>query len=111
MKSTAKLSGEERRAAIVKAVRGVFARKGFHGTTTRELAEAAGVSEALPFKHFPNKEALYSAMVLSCCTEQKANKIARLNTLGPSAPTMACPGHLLVSQLGAPLTAPDAQPT
>ena len=45
----AKLSGEERRAAIIKAVRRLFAEKGFHGTTTRELAEAAGVSEALLF--------------------------------------------------------------
>ena len=31
------------------------------------LAEEAGVSEALLFKHFPNKEALYSAMQTSCC--------------------------------------------
>ena len=62
LKSIKKLSGNERRAAIVKAVREVFAEKGFDGTTTRELAAAAGVSEALLFKHFPNKEALYSAM-------------------------------------------------
>ena len=53
MKTTPKLSGEERRAAIIKAVRQVFAEKGFDGTTTRELADAAGVSEALLFKHFP----------------------------------------------------------
>ena len=50
-----KLSGDERRAAIIKAVQRVFAEKGFDGTTTRELASAAGVSEALLFKHFPNK--------------------------------------------------------
>src|SRR3982751_6379649 len=68
MKSSSKLSGEERRQAIIRAVRRVFAEKGFHGTTTRELAEAAGVSEALLFKHFPNKEALYSAMQLSWCS-------------------------------------------
>ena len=54
------MSGEERRAAIVKAVLPVFARKGFAKTTTRELAEAAGVSEALLYKHFPSKESLYS---------------------------------------------------
>ncbi len=61
----AKLSSEQRRAAIIQAVRRVFAEKGFHGTTTRALADAAGVSEALLFKHFPNKEALFSAMQLS----------------------------------------------
>jgi AcrR family transcriptional regulator len=44
-KTQTRLSSEERRAAIVRAVRTAFAEKGFHGTTTRELAEAAGVSD------------------------------------------------------------------
>src|SRR5436305_11365724 len=95
----AKLSSEERRAAIIKAVRRVFADKGFHGTTTRELAEAAGVSEALLFKHFPNKEALYSAMQLSCSGEQHAEKLERLKTLEPSASALVFLVHLLVSRL------------
>ena len=61
-----KLTGQQRREAIVKAVRKVFAEKGFHGTTTKELGRAAGVSEALLFKYFPNKEALYAAMQAAC---------------------------------------------
>ena len=73
-KSVKKLTGDERRAAIIKAVQQVFAEKGFDGTTTRELAVAAGVSEALLFKHFPNKEALYSAMQLSCCNERDSEQ-------------------------------------
>ena len=80
-----KLSGDERRAAIIKAVRQVFAEKGFDGTTMRELALAAGVSEALLFKHFPNKEALYSAMQLACCNEKDSDQIERLKALEPSA--------------------------
>ena len=40
MKGSLRLSSEERRQAIVEAVRGVFADKGFHGTTTRELADS-----------------------------------------------------------------------
>ncbi|PYM09743.1 MAG: hypothetical protein DME18_17505 [Verrucomicrobia bacterium] len=51
-----RLSAEERREAIVKAALPLFARKGFANTTTRELADAAGVSEALIYKHFPSKE-------------------------------------------------------
>ena len=47
MQNSYRLSSEERRQAIVEAVKGVFAEKGFDGTTTRELASAAGVSEAL----------------------------------------------------------------
>src|SRR5258708_6674356 len=97
MKIVAKLSSEERRAAIVKAVRQIFAEKGFAGTTTRELAEAAEVSEALLFKHFPNKEALFVAMQLSCCNEQDAGRMERLKALEPSASTLVLMVHFLVS--------------
>lgn len=61
-----KLSGEERKLAIVEAARPLFAAHGFEGTTTRQIAQAAGVSEALLFKYFPNKEALYGEL-LACC--------------------------------------------
>lgn len=98
MKRTTRLSSEERRAAIIQAVRRVFADKGFHGTTTRALAEAAGVSEALLFKHFPNKEALFSAMQLSCC-RQDGGRVERLKALEPSASTLALVVHFLVSHL------------
>src|SRR6266852_5741024 len=93
-----KLSSEERRAAIIKAVRQVFAEKGFDGTTTRELAEAAGVSEALLFKHFPNKEALFSAMQDSCCNAQDMGTFERLTALEPSASTLVLMVHFLVSR-------------
>lgn len=98
MKSPVKLSGEERRIAIVKAVRCVFAEKGFHGTTTRELASAAGVSEALLFKHFPNKEALFAAMQHSCCDGQDHARIERLQNLEPSASTLVLMVHFIVSR-------------
>jgi AcrR family transcriptional regulator len=81
----AKLTSGERKAAIVKAVRHTFAEKGFHGTTTRELADVAGVSEALLFKHFPNKEALYAAMQVSCSQQLGAATFERLQALEPSA--------------------------
>ena len=41
----------------------LFSRKGFSGTTTREIAQAAGVSEAMVFRHFATKEELYSAIL------------------------------------------------
>src|SRR5215467_11882575 len=99
MKPTAKLSSEERRAAIIKAVRGTFAEKGFHGTTTRELAEAAGVSEALLFKHFTNKEALFAAMQLSCGGEHNGGRIEKLKALEPSTSTLVLMVHYLVSHI------------
>jgi len=58
-----RLSGEERRQQIVEAAIDLFSRKGFRGTTTREIAEAAGISEAMIFKHFATKQELYSAII------------------------------------------------
>ena len=40
----------------------VFAEKGFHGATTKDLAKAANVSEALLYRHFPSKENLFAAI-------------------------------------------------
>jgi AcrR family transcriptional regulator len=97
VKTTVKLSSEERRVAIIRAVRTVFAERGFHGTTTRALADAAGVSEALLFKHFPNKEALYSAMQLFCCNEADPEKMDRIKALEPSTLTLVLIVHLMVS--------------
>jgi AcrR family transcriptional regulator len=99
MKSTVKLSGEQRRADILKAVRKVFVEKGFHATTTRELAQAAGVSEALLFKHFPDKKAIYSAIQQSCFNEERAKTVERMEALQPSTPNLVLLVHYLFSQL------------
>lgn len=61
-----RLESSERRTAIIDAALPLFAQKGFAVTTTREIAQAAGVSEALIFKHFPTKAALYEALLNSC---------------------------------------------
>ena len=88
MKSASKMSYEDRQAAIIDAARTVFVEKGFDRTTTREVAEAAGVSEALLFKHFPSKEALYSAIRMSCFREEGSKVIERLKSLEPSTSTL-----------------------
>jgi len=59
----AALTGEERKRSIINAARPLFAEKGFHGTSIREIARAADVSEALIYKHFPSKEALYDELL------------------------------------------------
>src|SRR2546425_3766690 len=56
-------SGPERQASIIAAAASLFAQKGFNGTTTREIAKTAGISEALLFKYFPTKRALYAAII------------------------------------------------
>jgi AcrR family transcriptional regulator len=99
MKSSGKLTGDERREAIIRAVRRVFAERGFHGTTTRALAEAAGVSEALLFKHFPNKEALYSAMQAFCTAERDPERLERIKALEPSTSTLVLIVHMMVARI------------
>jgi AcrR family transcriptional regulator len=56
-------SARERQASIISAAAALFAAKGFNGTTTREIAKTAGISEALLFKYFPTKRALYAAIL------------------------------------------------
>lgn len=56
-----RLSAGERRAAILTAARHVFARRGFHGAGTAEIAREAGCSEPMLYKHFPSKQALFAA--------------------------------------------------
>ncbi|RMG53579.1 MAG: TetR/AcrR family transcriptional regulator [Acidobacteria bacterium] len=62
-KKQRRMSGQERRRQIVRAAMDLFARKGFKGTTTKEIALAAGVNEAMIFRHFPTKGDLYAAII------------------------------------------------
>lgn len=65
-KHSAKLDASDRKEAILVAAGSVFARLGRDGATTKEIARAAGVSEALLYKHFSGKEALYEALENHC---------------------------------------------
>jgi len=97
MRKRIRLPCRERRQAIVTAVQGAFADKGFDGTTTRELARAAGVSEALLYKHFPSKESLYVAMLEACADGPMATEFTRVLTLPPSTSTLVVLVHFLTS--------------
>lgn len=57
------MPAEERRLQIVRVAVSLFSQRGFVGTTTKEIAQAAGVSEAMVFRHFANKQELYSAIL------------------------------------------------
>ncbi|MGI8468058.1 MAG: TetR/AcrR family transcriptional regulator [Pyrinomonadaceae bacterium] len=61
--ATGRMSGDERRSQILQVAISLFSQRGFSGTTTKEIANAAGVSEAMVFRHFANKDELYSAIL------------------------------------------------
>lgn len=57
------MKGDERREQILTTAVSLFSQRGFSGTTTKEIARAAGVSEAMVFRHFASKEELYGAIL------------------------------------------------
>ena len=59
------MSASDRRTQLVDIALTVFSQKGFNGTTTKEIAAAAGITEAMIFRHFPSKQALYKAVLES----------------------------------------------
>jgi len=60
---TARMPGEDRRRQLLRVAVESFARNGFSGTKTKDIAAAAGVSEAILFRHFASKEDLYHAIL------------------------------------------------
>lgn len=64
-----RLPASERRQTQLLAAIDEFARSGYHGTTTAALARAAGVSEAMLYRHFTNKKALFLATVQFVCAQ------------------------------------------
>ncbi|HEY0797666.1 MAG TPA: helix-turn-helix domain-containing protein, partial [Candidatus Baltobacteraceae bacterium] len=72
---------EETRQRILVATREIFAQKGSRGTTTREVAERAGVNEATLFRHFGTKQQLLQDMLDNFCasTEEQLSFVDRLS--------------------------------
>ena len=58
---------ETRKWQILDIALNHFMRYGFYGTSTRKIAEEAGMSSGLMFHYFPNKLALYEALVEIGC--------------------------------------------
>jgi AcrR family transcriptional regulator len=81
------MTGDERRSAIVKSVLPLFAKRGFASATSREIAEAAGVSEALIYKHFPSKESLYAEIQNFGCQGAEV-ALERIAGLEPASRTL-----------------------
>lgn len=61
------MTSDLRRQLILGAAKRCFARQGYNGTTTKSVAAAAAISEALLFKHFPSKAALYAEILAEEC--------------------------------------------
>lgn len=61
MTAGTRLPAAERRRELVETAIRVFTEGSYHGTTTAEIARAAGVSEPILYRHFASKRELYLA--------------------------------------------------
>ncbi|MBA3263211.1 MAG: TetR/AcrR family transcriptional regulator [Thermoleophilaceae bacterium] len=58
-----RLTGEERRAAILDSALEVFAERGYHASSIDDIAREGGVSKALIYEHFASKQELYAELL------------------------------------------------
>ncbi|PWD99675.1 TetR/AcrR family transcriptional regulator [Marinilabilia rubra] len=63
MKETKRKTQEDKRALVLQKALELFADKGFHSTTTAEIAKAAGIAKGSLFNYFENKEQLLRTIV------------------------------------------------
>lgn len=63
MQAAKRMAAGDRRTQLIQVALELFSKHGFSGTTTREIAAAAGVSEAIIFRHFASKQELYAALL------------------------------------------------
>ncbi len=70
------MHADDRHRQLLRSAIDCVARNGFGGTKTKDIAAAAGVSEAILFRHFATKEDLYHA-ILDMKEDQDAAKVAK----------------------------------
>ncbi len=76
------MTGRERREQLIGIGRGLFADKGFEGTTVEEIAAKAGVSKPVVYEHFGGKEGLYAVVV-----DREIERLLSTITAALTAPT------------------------
>ena len=87
MATKKRMTGSNRKQAILEAARPLFAQNGFHGTSVRDIARAADVSEALLYKHFPSKEVMYDE-ILDYAGAVSDTALDKLKDLQPGTGTL-----------------------
>jgi AcrR family transcriptional regulator len=70
------------RTRILQAAQRLFAAKGFEGTTTRDLAQTAGVAEGTLFRHFANKKAILVEVATSGWVDILTDLLTELSEMG-----------------------------
>jgi len=75
-------SETQTRGRILQAAQRLFSAKGFEGTTTRDLAQTAGVAEGTLFRHFANKKAILVEVATSGWVDILTDLLTELSEMG-----------------------------
>ena len=75
-------SEAETRTRILQAAQRLVSRQGYDGTTTRDLAQAAGVAEGTLFRHFSNKKAILIEVATQGWVEILTDLLTELSEMG-----------------------------
>ena len=78
-----RLTAEARREAILRAAKGVFGSSGYHEATTRDIAAAAGISEALLYQHFDSKRLLFEAVIARAAADLEGRLLRAAEAADP----------------------------
>jgi AcrR family transcriptional regulator len=95
---------DARREAILDAARRVFARKGLAATRIGDIAAEADISQGLLYHYFPNKEALFTAIVEGALRETAGMTTGALEAAGSAWERLQ---HLCEQMLAGVLEYPD----
>ena len=76
---TTRISRADRRELVEQAAAQMFAKYGFRGTTTKEIAACAGVSEASLFQYFNSKAELYAAVLAGKAKNFDGERMIEIN--------------------------------
>jgi len=72
-----RMPADDRHRQLLRSAIDCFARNGFSGTKTKDIAAAAGVSEAILFRHFATKDDLYHAILDMKENQEAADQLKR----------------------------------
>jgi len=76
-----------RRQLLLRAAAGLFRQQGFAGTSTRDIASAAGMQPGSPFYHFENKQALLAAVMTEGMERATRHQAAAMQAAADAAQT------------------------
>ena len=95
--TAARLPAAERRLALIEAAIRVFTEGSYRGTTTAEIARAAGVSEPILYRHFASKRDLYLAALDHVWAEAQAGWERALSSTGDACAAVEAMGRQQLS--------------